>query len=55
MHTYTQSLSERPFNAGWWGNARASRFAMRDEFAPQRGAARLQLSNPPVMQTAALR
>jgi kynureninase len=46
----------RPHLAGWWGHRRADRFAMRPEFAPEPGAtaARMQLSNPPVLLIAAL-
>lgn len=51
----SEGMHERPFNAGWWGHERSSRFVMGPDFVPQRGAAKLQLSNPPVLQTAALR
>lgn len=48
-------MSERPFFAGWWGHRRETRFKMGPDFHAQEGAARFQLSNPPVLQTAALR
>lgn len=51
-----ESFAERPFFAGWWGHRRSDRFKMGSEFVPHEGsAARFQLSNPPVFQTAALR
>ena len=50
-----ESLEQRPFFAGWWGHDRSTRFKMGDTYIPMPGAARFQLSNPPVFQTAALR
>lgn len=50
-----KSFSDMPFFAGWWGHSREKRFAMGPDFLPMRGAARFQLSNPPVLQTTALR
>jgi len=41
--------------AGWWGNDPATRFAMRPEFAPDRGASGWQVSTPPVLSMAPLR
>jgi kynureninase len=41
--------------AGWWGHDKASRFAMGPEFRPIRGAEGWQISNPPILQMAALR
>lgn len=49
------AIGDRPFQAGWWGHVRGSRFKMGGEFVGQAGAGRLQLSNPPVLQTTALR
>jgi kynureninase len=40
---------------GWWGTQKTDRFAMRPEFAAHDGAAAWQLSNPPILQLAALR
>ena len=50
-----ETFADRPFFAGWWGHERATRFAMGPDFIPQLGAAKYQLSNPPVLQVAALR
>jgi kynureninase len=41
--------------AGWWGHDKASRFMMGPEFKPLAGAEGWQISNPPIVQMAALR
>ncbi len=41
--------------AGWWGHDKESRFLMGPEFRPIRGAEGWQISNPPILQMAALR
>ncbi len=41
--------------AGWWGHDKATRFLMGPEFHPIRGAEGWQISNPPILQMAALR
>jgi kynureninase len=41
--------------AGWWGHDKKSRFLMGPEFRPIPGAEGWQVSNPPILQMAALR
>ncbi|KAM0348659.1 hypothetical protein ACHAPU_004094 [Fusarium lateritium] len=40
--------------AGWWGNDKKNRFAMRPGFVPAPGAAGFQLSNPSVLDITSL-
>jgi kynureninase len=40
---------------GWWGHDKTRRFEMARDFSPNQGAEAWQLSNPPILQMAALR
>lgn len=44
-----------PRFAGWWGHDKQTRFQMGPEFRPIAGAEGWQISNPPILQMAALR
>ena len=44
-----------PRFVGWWGHDKKTRFLMGPEFHPMTGAEGWQISNPPILQMAALR
>ncbi|MEP7148704.1 MAG: kynureninase [Acidobacteriota bacterium] len=55
IHERHADAFELPRFAGWWGHDKATRFLMGPEFDPIRGAEGWQISNPPILQMAALR
>lgn len=55
VHERHADSSDLPRFAGWWGNNKDTRFLMGPNFEPLSGAEGWQLSNPPILQMAALR
>src|SRR5258708_3267420 len=51
---YAKSF-DLPRFAGWWGHDKETRFLMGPDFHPIAGAEGWQISNPPILQMAALR
>jgi len=55
VHERHADCDKIPRFAGWWGHDKATRFQMGPDFHVLRGAEGWQLSNPPILQMAALR
>ena len=55
VHERHANMFDLPRFAGWWGHDKESRFLMGPEFKPLAGAEGWQVSNPPILQMAALR
>jgi kynureninase len=55
IHERHAAAFDLPRFAGWWGHDKSTRFLMGPKFHPMRGAEGWQISNPPILQMAALR
>ena len=55
VHERHAHAFDLPRFAGWWGHDKSTRFLMGPDFRPMAGAEGWQVSNPPILQMAALR
>ncbi len=55
IHERHSRSFDLPRFAGWWGHDKETRFLMGPQFRPIAGAEGWQISNPPILQMAALR
>jgi len=55
IHERHANSFDLPRFAGWWGHDKETRFLMGPDFHPIAGAEGWQVSNPPILQMAALR
>ena len=55
IHERHANSFDIPRFTGWWGHDKATRFLMGPEYVPIPGAEGWQISNPPILQMAALR
>lgn len=55
VHERHSDRKDIPRFEGWWGHNQDTRFQMRDDFEPMKGADAWQLSNPPILSMAAVK